>query len=107
MFEEGKNIESGTHEELLARPNGKYRKFYFASLGHDEESDGDGETASECGSEASAKDSEETAVSEPDSSDELADVNLEWQDRENSAALESDKDRKARDRSDSGFHLHP
>lgn len=39
LFEDGCNVESGTHEDLLAQADSKYRQFYMASLGHENDSD--------------------------------------------------------------------
>lgn len=46
LFDDGCNVESGTHEALLAKANSKYGEFYKATLGHqnDEDEDDDGET---------------------------------------------------------------
>lgn len=119
MFEEGKNIESGTHDELLARSDSQYRKFYLASLGQDEDEDSDsvGDEATEA-EKASVADSEQTAVSEPDSSDERAWVDEEDAVEERDALDESLEEiktlegesmvlplraTKGRERADSGF----
>lgn len=39
LFEEGTNVECGTHESLLAQADSRYRQFYMASLGGYEQDD--------------------------------------------------------------------
>lgn len=36
LFENGTNVEAGTHHELLAKAESRYRQFYLASIGRDE-----------------------------------------------------------------------
>lgn len=117
MFEDGKNIESGTHEGLLAQLDSQYRKFYLASLGQND----DDEEQEEADDEESVVDSEKTAVSEHDS-DETA-----WEDEEADEPQDADpvgevlqaseddllsrtkhdKNGKGRERSDSGYYPQP
>jgi hypothetical protein len=116
MFEDGKNIESGTHEALLAQLDSRYRRFYLASLGQDdddEEDDGD--------DEESVVDSEKTAVSEHDSdvtawedeeADEPEDADvvdevLQASEDDLFSSIKRDKKGKGRERSDSGYYPHP
>jgi hypothetical protein len=37
MFEDGKLIETGTHTELLAQQDSKYRAFYLCHIGQEED----------------------------------------------------------------------
>lgn len=46
LFEEGTNVESGTHDSLLAQIDSRYCQFYMASLGGWEE-DNEGQTLAE------------------------------------------------------------
>ena len=54
MFEDGQLIETGTHAELVEREGGKYRAFYLAHTGQDDEGEDEDED----------EESEEPAVEE-------------------------------------------
>lgn len=72
LFEDGKNVESGTHEALLADPDSKYRLFYNASLGReyegsDQEDDSDNDAdIEESDTENTEAESSSEAGSTPD-----------------------------------------
>ena len=130
MFEDGKNVESGTHEGLLAIPDSQYRTFYMASLGQEDKEDkGEDDSETDGESSASLADSEKTAVSDEDSD------GTAWEDEEQGTVQDNEEDdeqasatgnaenrmpdpeeaaqvragdkakpHQGRDRSDSGFH---
>lgn len=65
LFEDGCNVESGTHEDLLAKADSKYRQFYMASLGHENDSDDDDGGQDNEEAEETSEESE-IAESQPD-----------------------------------------
>lgn len=61
LFEDGTNVESGTHEALLANPESKYRQFYNASLGRQHETgDDEDDSVDEAGTSTDADDEDST-----------------------------------------------
>lgn len=79
LFDEGKNVESGTHEGLLAQPDSKYRQFYMASIGHG------GDDNSEDDEEDDDSVDEEAAEEEDDDEDDGEDENDDAREEEQSA----------------------
>lgn len=77
LFEDSTNMESGTHEDLLSRPDSKYREFYTATLGRGDD-----------GGDSDDEEEEETEADvEKDGADVLA-TEANFADDENSGAEE-------------------
>lgn len=47
MFEDGKLIETGTHAELLAQQDSKYRAFYLCHIGQEDDEESDEATSAD------------------------------------------------------------
>ena len=91
MFEDGEIIETGTHDQLLAKTDGKYREFYMASIGHEDDEENESDDGEDL-REEDANDNEDADENENEDEDEdkkEEEEDDDWEDEDDTEEQES------------------